>query len=86
MFDFLIEIIYGCYKEFILVIDVIFFELPLLINFLMILIIYVVSTALLNVVKVATLHKLLKRVCLILFFFSICYSLSLIMKQPMVIS
>ena len=47
---------------------------------------YICVTILLNVVEINTLNLLIKRICLIVFFFFVDYILSVVFKQPMVLT
>ena len=66
--------------------DYVFIELPYFTTFLILLFYYLILTISLNVMKVDTLNNLIKRIIFIFLFVSICYTLSVVFKQPIVLS
>ena len=82
----IVQMLMGLLNGGIELLDYVFIELPYLNTFLIILFYYLIITITLNVMKVDTLNNLMKRILFIFIFVSICYTLSVVFKQPIVLS
>ena len=86
MFVQIIQMLSELLNRGITLLDYVFIELPYLIIFLIIMFYYLILTITLNVMKVDTLNNLMQRLIYIFLFVSICYTLSVVFKQPIVLS